>query len=154
MSSSTPTRVGEGEGEGDGSIRRKSSIISTVDESAHGIDINFKPTPSMASSLLTTSTSPVLSGVFVGKSDSLRSGSLRSPSLKMSRWTRKGSQSKPPNYLATEDEEDFTPIAVPVPTESLIDQSVLDNMAFSKRGSMMLGGKKAVINRKPDGSRR
>jgi hypothetical protein len=42
-------------------------------------------------------------------------------------------------------EGDFSPIMTSIPTESLIDTDFMDSMSFSKRGSMLLGGKKLVI---------
>ena len=45
---------------------------------------------------------------------------------------------------ATSDaDQDFTPIDTTIPTESLIDDDDLTSLTFSKRGSLMFGGKRA-----------
>jgi hypothetical protein len=68
----------------------------------------------------------------------------------VNRWRKFGSRKgslpgTPPSVkMASPSEETFTPIATPIPTDSLLDEELLDQLSFSKRGSMMLGGKKAV----------
>ena len=79
-----------------------------------------------------------------------KSASVKSSGGSMSRWrkpgSRKGSLPKTPprRKMVGPSEEEFTPITTPIPTDSLIEAEFLDQMSFSKRGSMMLRGKKAV----------
>jgi hypothetical protein len=76
--------------------------------------------------------------------------SVTSSGGSFSRWrkpgSRKGSLPKTPPSAKMESpsEEEFSPITTPIPTDSLLDAEFLDTLSFSKRGSMMLGGKKAV----------
>lgn len=80
-----------------------------------------------------------------------KSESSTSSAGSISRWrkpgSRKGSLPKtPPSNAKMESpsEEEFSPITTPIPTDSLLDAEFLDQLSFSKRGSIMLGGKKAV----------
>jgi hypothetical protein len=38
----------------------------------------------------------------------------------------------------------FAPLAISIPTDSLIDDAFIDNISFSKRGSVMFGGQRAL----------
>ena len=118
---------------------REGSELDEKDDGALGF-INFgssiPPTPQSPSTVPET---PINK-----KSESIRSGSL-------SRWrtpgSRKGSLPRtPPSNakMASPSEEEFTPITTPIPTESLLDPEFLDQLSFSNRGSIMMGGKKAV----------
>jgi hypothetical protein len=85
----------------------------------------------------------------IKKSESVGSSSI-------GRWkkpaSRKGSLPKtPPARMA--EEEKFSPITTPIPTDSLLDKEFLEQLSFSKRGSVMLGGKKAVQARQNLGRR-
>jgi hypothetical protein len=105
------------------------------------IDFNSAPPPAANSNALGTPMHGTGTSKLV-KSQSAGSGS-------MSRWkkpiSRKGSLPKTPNGKNTStSEEDFSPITTPIPTDSLLEEDFLDQLSFSKRGSMMLGGKKAV----------
>jgi hypothetical protein len=87
-----------------------------------------------------------------------KSESVTSSGGSMSRWrkpgSRKGSLPKtPPAKMASPSEEEFSPITTPIPTDSLLDEEFLETLSFSKRGSMMLGGKKAVTARQNLGRR-
>lgn len=79
-----------------------------------------------------------------------KSESVASSGGSMSRWRRPGSRkgslpkTPPSAKMASPSEEDFSPITTPIPTDSLLDEEFLQQLSFSKRGSMMLRGKKAV----------
>jgi hypothetical protein len=49
-----------------------------------------------------------------------------------------------PTTAEKSSEEEFSPITTPIPTESFLDDDFLNQLTFSKRGSVMFGGKKAV----------
>ncbi|CZT06898.1 related to Rab6 GTPase activating protein, GAPCenA [Rhynchosporium agropyri] len=115
-----------------------SSVITTdaiEEEMPLGIEIDFDKTSKIVSPLQ----SPTLPSnpQVITKSPSMV-GSMR--------WkpgTRKGSNNKPGADKA-EEEKAFVPITMEIPTEEFLDEDLLTTLAFSKRGSVMLGGKKAV----------
>ncbi|XMA16883.1 hypothetical protein WAI453_009674 [Rhynchosporium graminicola] len=115
-----------------------SSVITTdaiEEEMPLGIEIDFDKTSKIVSPLQ----SPTLPSnpQVITKSPSVV-GSMR--------WkpgTRKGSNNKPGADKA-EEEKAFVPITMEIPTEEFLDEDLLTTLAFSKRGSVMLGGKKAV----------
>ena len=75
----------------------------------------------------------------VTKSASMGSGSLR--------WrpgSRKESNMKMAGTEKMEEEKEFVPITTDIPTDEFLDEEFLRTLSFSKRGSVMLGGKKAV----------
>jgi hypothetical protein len=57
---------------------------------------------------------------------------------------RKSSTSQTPTSKEETEEESFRLITTPIPTDSLLDEGFLETISFSKRGSMMFGGKRAV----------
>jgi hypothetical protein len=61
-------------------------------------------------------------------------------------WRRQSSKRTSPETATPEksSDEEFSGITTPIPTDSLLDENFLDELSFSKRGSIMLGGKKAV----------
>jgi hypothetical protein len=81
----------------------------------------------------------------MSNSESVKSGSMR-------RWARAGSKkdlkdanttpTTPKSQKSIGEEEQFSPITTPIPSEGFGDDFM--NLSFSKRGSVMLGGKKAV----------
>ena len=79
-----------------------------------------------------------------------KSVSVSSSGGSFSRWRKPGSRrgslpkTPPSAKMASPSEEAFSPITTPIPTDSLLDAEFLDSLSFSKRGSMMMGGKKAV----------
>ena len=72
----------------------------------------------------------------------------------ISRW-RRGSGNKetvPGSPKSTESksygsEAEFSPITTPIPTKSELQLDFMDHIAFSKHGSVLLGGKKALNRR-------
>lgn len=48
------------------------------------------------------------------------------------------------NHSAHTPEGQFSPISISIPTDSLLDDDFLTNVTFSKRGSIMFGGKRAL----------
>lgn len=61
-----------------------------------------------------------------------------------SRWRRRGSSKSAPQSPVAASISSYVSIETPIPTESFLDESFLDSIEFSKRGSMLLGGRKAV----------
>ena len=119
---------------------REGSEMGEKEEGLSGFTINFDSSiPPAPLSPTTVPSTPT-----VKKSESVGSGSI-------SRWrkpgSRKGSLPKTPpssTKMASPSEKEFSPITTPIPTDTLMDAEFLDQLSFSKRGSMMLGGKKAV----------
>lgn len=72
--------------------------------------------------------------------------------MSMSMWKKPGSRQgrlprTPPATSAnmgSPSSQEFSPIITPIPTDSLMGEEFLDQLTFSKRGSVMFGGKKAV----------
>jgi hypothetical protein len=120
------------------SSKARDDSVNTVDDNALGVAINFNSSPQAAKTPYTPRQVP-RTPKFT-KSDSMGSGSV-------SRWRKPGSTKgslprTPPSAAKTEEE--FSPITTPIPTDSLLDEDFLEQLSFSTRGSMMLGGKKAV----------
>lgn len=150
----TRDREAEGEGEADGA-----DLLNTVDnDNVLGININFDSKVAMANSspTLQTQWSDVQSPA-LAKSPTLMKnecvGSSSAGSLK--RWKTKNGNAKTstgPGAGAGHGtgkstdlpEEDFSPITTPIPNESILEEHFMQSMSFSNRGSMMLGGTKAV----------
>jgi hypothetical protein len=114
--------------------------VTTVDEHILGVKIEFNSSFQSATTL--QSPVPGTPTPQATRLDSTDSGS-------MSRWRKPGSRkSSTPKTPVTPPSkstpEEFTPISTPIPTDSLIDEEFLESLSFSKRGSMMLGGKKAI----------
>jgi hypothetical protein len=110
----------------------------SVDENILGVKIDFNSSiPSV-----NPPQSPIISTPTPARRDSTGSQSV-------SRWRRPGSKrSSTPKTPRTPPSkstpEEFTPISTPIPMESLLDEEFMGSLTFSKRGSVMLGGKKAV----------
>ncbi|KAM0161414.1 hypothetical protein ACHAPG_002343 [Botrytis cinerea] len=131
------------------SINRHS--FNTVDnDNVLGININFDSKAAMAEPSSTSSPQVQLSDVqspaslkspsFM-KDESL--GSSSAGSLK--RWKTKNGNSKIPTNTGRSIElpdEQFSPITTAIPRESLLEDDFMQSMSFSKRGSIMLGGRK------------
>jgi hypothetical protein len=112
-----------------------------IDENVLGFSINFNSTivtspRTFAETPAQVSTTP----------NTTKSESVHSSASKL-RWKRpvlgKISLPKSPTNRANTSEK-FSLITTPIPTDSLLDEEFLDQLSFSKRGSMMLGGQKAV----------
>jgi hypothetical protein len=117
------------------SSKAREGSVNTVDDNVLGVKIDFSSSMQSANPPQT----PVPSTPKVAESDSLASGSI-------SRWRKPGSRksSTPRTPTSKSTQEEFSPITTPIPTDSLIDEEFLEGITFSKRGSMMLDGKKAV----------
>jgi hypothetical protein len=120
------------------SSKAREGSVNTVDENILGVKIDFNSSLQSAN----PPQSPVPSTPTVARVDSMGSASL-------SRWRRPGSRKNstpktPRTPTSKSTPEEFTPISTPIPTENLIDEELLESLTFSKRGSVMLGGKKAV----------
>jgi hypothetical protein len=48
-----------------------------------------------------------------------------------------------PEQCSQQGQPDFSPLTTDIPTEEFLEEELLDSMSFSKRGSIMFGGKKA-----------
>ena len=126
--------------------------MNTVEENALGFTINFNSSPQLAKMLETPTPIPPSTPKLTKSSGSMGSGS-------MSRWrkpdSRTGSVPKTPTSATATEEEEFSPITTLIPTDSLLDAEFLDQVSFSKRGSLMLSGKKAINGKsRPIGGRR
>lgn len=127
------------------SSKAREGSVNTLDEnvpSKSALVIDFSPPPSGATVSTPQTPTRTSDTTNIVKSDSVRSGG-------MSSWRKPGSRNgnspKTPRENKTPTkEEDFSPITTSIPTDSLLEEDFLDQITFSKRGSMMLGGKKAV----------
>jgi hypothetical protein len=122
------------------SSKAREGSVTTIDENILGVKIDFNS--SFQSATSPQAPCPSTPPPQVTRLDSMGSGS-------MSRWRKPGSRKSstpktPRTPTSKSTPEEFTPISTPIPTESLMDQEFLESLSFSKRGSMMLGGKKAV----------
>ena len=133
------------------SSKAREGSVNTVDENILGIKIDFNSNITSASSQpLTQKDVPGTPTPKVVKSSSVRSGSMPS-------WKKPGSRknSTPRTPSSRSMEEEFSPITTPIPTDGLMDGDFLEQISFSKRGSMMLGGRKAINGHaRPQGGRR
>jgi hypothetical protein len=121
--------------------------VNTVDENVSsfmGISMDFDSPPAAASASTSTPQTPThdTRAASMVKSDSVGSGGI-------SRWRKPGSRNgslpkTPTEKKPATSEEDFSPLTTPIPTDSLLDEDFLEQLSFSKRGSLMLSGKKAV----------
>lgn len=148
----------EGEGEPEGSINTDTATATaTLDnDNVLGININFDFDSKVAMS--NTSPTPQIQLSDMQSPTSSKSPSFMknesfgpSPAGSLKRWKAKNGNSKTPtttsngNGKSTEiPEEDFSPITTPIPNETLLEDDFMQSMSFSKRGSMMLAGKKAI----------
>ena len=76
-----------------------------------------------------------------GDKDQLPLGTPPSPKTAQPKMADPGNGAA--RATATAADRDFTPIDMSIPTESLIDDDDLTSLSFSKRGSIMFGGKRA-----------
>ena len=123
------------------SSKAREGSVNTVEENAPGLSAGTNSPALKVRSAPETPTKP-LPEVKVTKSGSLSSENS-------SRWRRPTSSRKsdpktPPKTTRSASQEEFTPITTSIPTESLLEEDFLDRLSFSKRGSVMLGGKKAI----------
>lgn len=148
-------RTGEDENKRDSGLastkNTEGSVNSaSVEENVLGFTINFNSAPAVSLSQTPPARTPPTTPKVVKKSYSM-SGN---------RWRRPGSRKstaapKTPTSAGKGAEEEFSPITTAIPTDSLLDADFLDSLSFSKRGSIMLGGKKGVNGRlRPYGGRR
>lgn len=56
---------------------------------------------------------------------------------------KRAASSSPATSRASATDSDFEPLAIPIPTAGFLDDDFLSQLSFSKRGSIMLGGKRA-----------
>ncbi|KAI9648720.1 hypothetical protein NHQ30_003360 [Ciborinia camelliae] len=137
--------------------RDREGSIYTVDNNNNnnnndnvlGVNINFDSKVVMANSSPTPQTqlSDVQSPTLPISPNFMQKERLGSPAGSLKRWRTKNSNPKTPTGTgkSTEiPEEDFSPITTPIPNETLLEEDFMQSMSFSKRGSMMLAGRKAV----------
>jgi len=130
LAPTTSSRAGR-----EGSVNTTDAIEEEV---SLGVEIDFDKSLKVVSPLQSPTQAP--NPKVITKSPSMGSGSLR--------WkpgSRKSSNSRTPGTAEkTEEEKEFSPITTNIPTEEFIDEDLLRTLSFSKRGSVMLGGKKVV----------
>jgi hypothetical protein len=68
----------------------------------------------------------------------------QSSTSSISRWQRPKSKNGSAKGKDSLDGEDVFSITTPIPTDSLLEEDFMSKLSFSKRGSMMVAGKKAV----------
>jgi hypothetical protein len=125
------------------------NTVSTIEENAlgpFGVKIDFNSSSSQIDKEREVPTTPS-----VKRTESVGERSMQ-------RWmkavSRKSSTRQMPTSKETE-EESYSPITTPIPTDSLLDDGFLDTISFSKRGSIMFGGKKDANGHvRPHGGRR
>jgi hypothetical protein len=130
------------------SSNAREGSVNTVDENSNAtslastlLAVKVRSAPQTPTSPA-PATMPAESGSVYSstKSDSINSGGHK--------WRRPASKAENPKtpleITKTTSAEEFSPITTPIPTDSLLEADFLDKLSFSKRGSMMLGGKKAV----------
>jgi hypothetical protein len=114
------------------------NTVSTIEENALGVKIDFNSSPAQIEREVEVPATP---SVKKSESPGEREGSMH-------RWmkavSRKSSTPQTPTSKEETEEESFSRITTPIPTDSLLDEGFLDTISFSKRGSMMFGGKRAV----------
>ncbi|TGO07158.1 hypothetical protein BTUL_0317g00010 [Botrytis tulipae] len=134
-----------------GSINRHS--FNTVDnDNVLGININFDSKVAMTEPSSTSSTpqvqlSDVQSPASLISPSFMNNESLGSSAGSLKRWKTKNGNSKSPTKTGKSMEipdEQFSPITTPIPGESLLEDDFMQSMSFSKRGSIMLGGRKPI----------
>ncbi|KAL5318486.1 hypothetical protein ACEPPN_013547 [Leptodophora sp. 'Broadleaf-Isolate-01'] len=123
------------------SSRAREGSVNTTDaieeEVSLGVEIDFDKSSKVVSPLQSptqASTSKVIT-----KSPSIGSGSMR--------WkpgSRKSSNGRVSGAEKTDEEKEFVPITTDIPTDEFLDEEFLRTLSFSKRGSVMLGGRKVV----------
>ncbi|KAH8596834.1 rab-GTPase-TBC domain-containing protein [Bisporella sp. PMI_857] len=133
------------------SSKEREGSVNTLESNATnvlGVTINFEASPESPPKSTAVSVTgeqePVSPQTTMSKSGSLSGAG--------SRWKKAGST---PHVRSTPTSaEDFS-ITTTIPTDRLLEEDFLDQLSFSKRGSMMLGGKKAVNGHaRPSGGRR
>ncbi|PBP20889.1 DIL domain-containing protein [Diplocarpon rosae] len=125
------------------SSKAREGSVNTADaieeEQILGIEIDFDANQ-MLSAPLQSPTFSIPESKATNKSVSIGTNGLR--------WKpapRKGSNTRLSTAEKTPEEMEFPPtITTPIHTEELIDEDFLKTLSFSKRGSVMLGGKKAI----------
>jgi len=116
---------------------REESVAADGDSvsSFLGVVINFDPPPQTSSTDLSQASAKAPTTITMSRSESAGaggSGNLGKPSINPSATSPSTSTDTP-----------FS-ITTSIPNESLLEEDFLEHLSFSKRGSMMLGGKKAV----------
>jgi hypothetical protein len=122
------------------SSKAREGSVNTVEENASHLSTSVSTPAVKIQSAPETPTKP-LPEVKVTKSSSMSSNGSN-------RWRRRSSSKSsspktPPKTTQSTASEEFTPITMSIPTDSL-EEDFLGKLSFSKRGSVMLGGKKAV----------
>ncbi|KAG9234475.1 rab-GTPase-TBC domain-containing protein [Amylocarpus encephaloides] len=140
------------------SSRAREGSVNTVEENVLGISIDFNSPPQtkMAQPVADLTISPVSPIATTPTSTSTSTPTPTSGNF----WMKSSSKKTPavpitPPPIKKSFEEEFSSITTSIPTESLMDDDFLNQMSFSKRGSVMFGGKKAVAGHlRPNGGRR
>ncbi|KAF4628602.1 hypothetical protein G7Y89_g9553 [Cudoniella acicularis] len=111
------------------SSKAREGSINTIEENVLGFTINFNSNPEFTTIAPTRPVTPK----FTKTNSTASSSRWRRATSKRSIRTPKTS---PPPGKAVQEEE-FSPITTPIPTDSLLDGDFLDQISFSKRGSIM-----------------
>ncbi|TVY94041.1 TBC domain-containing protein [Lachnellula willkommii] len=139
-------------------VREGSLNAPSTEKNALGFTINVdaSPPPPIAPLEPAQTYSPPktpANNKIVKKSYSMSGSRWRRPTSKGSK--KSGAPPKTPTSAGKDAEEHYSPITTNIPTDSLLEADFLTSISFSKRGSIMLGGKKAVNGHaRPQGGRR
>ncbi|TVY26487.1 TBC domain-containing protein [Lachnellula hyalina] len=141
------------------STAREGSLkVVSTEKNVLGVAINFDSPPPPPTAPLepaqTYSPSKNLANTkIVKKSYSMSGARWRRPTSKGSR--KSGAPPKTPTSAGKDTEEQYSPITTTIPTDSLLEADFLASISFSKRGSILLGGKKGINGHaRPQGGRR
>ena len=122
---------------------REGSINTDGDSVSNflSVSINFSSSPQTTNTNLSQASASDSVATSMSKSESVGSDSVN-------KWGNIGkkddsNQTPPAKSTSTTADASFS-ITTPIPNESLLEDDFLEKLSFSKRGSMMLGGRKAV----------
>jgi hypothetical protein len=133
------------------SSKAREGSVNTVEENNNapglGLAASLSASASVNSPALKVHSAPETPAKTLPEVKVTKGGSLSLENS--SRWRRPSSSRSskpktPPTIARAASVENFTPITTSIPTDSLLEEDFLNKLSFSKRGSVMLGGKKAV----------
>ena len=122
------------------SSKAREGSVNTVEENASSLSTR------VSSPAVKVQSAPETPAKSLPEAKVMKSSSMSSSGSK--RWRRHSSVKStnpktPPKIMRSTPTEEFTPITMNIPTDSL-EEDFLSRLSFSKRGSVMLGGKKAI----------
>ena len=128
------------------SSKAREGSVNTDEDSVSnflGVAVNFGPSSQPTSTNLSQVSEIESTATSMSKSESVGSGSGSRSKWKISSKKDSIPQTPPAKQASTSTDTPFS-ITTAIPNESLMEDDFLDRLSFSKRGSVMLGGKKVV----------